>query len=193
MNTRLIICLVLSILIISFASAQVDIKAANRNTWNLSGLINSHYQLPIDEGDYTEEGNFVLDLDTRGLWFPTDGLGIGVDASLDYSTSFFTSYGFGIGPRVAYYFKPPFAWGLMPYAGTSFQYLREDIELGRESNGWGLEFGIGISPLIGTHVTLPVEFGFATQQVTSVNSKNEEYTTKSSRMYLEFGLGVFLW
>jgi len=74
MNTRLNICLILSVFIIGLVYAQADTKAATQNTWNVAGMFSMHYRLPIDEGDYTEEGALSLDVNPRVLWFPIDGL-----------------------------------------------------------------------------------------------------------------------
>jgi len=56
------------------------------------------------------------------------------------------------------------------------------------SNGWRLKLGVGVSPVIGTKGTMPVELGFQTDSWTY-----DEHTSSSSRIYLEVGFGAFLW
>jgi hypothetical protein len=80
----------------------------------------------------------------------------------------------------------------MPYAGATFMYLMSSRKYGGggeavTSNGWRLKLGVGVSPVIGTKGTMPVELGFQT------DSGTDEHTSSSSRIYLEVGFGAFLW
>ncbi|MBL7093278.1 hypothetical protein ISS22_04830 [candidate division KSB1 bacterium] len=99
MHKRLTIFFVLFFITIGLASAQTDNSAAGRNTWHVAGLFSAHYLLPIDEGDYSEEGAFALNVNPLALWFPIDGLGVGVDADFYYFTGHFTDISLGMGPR----------------------------------------------------------------------------------------------
>jgi hypothetical protein len=193
MYIRLNICLVLFVFTISLASAQTDNKAAAQNTWHIAGMFSAHYHLPIDEGDYSEEGAFVLDINPRALWFPIDGLGVGVDASFHYFAGHFTDFSLGIGPRVAYYLRQPEQQNqLMPYVGCSFQYLVNEMDPGATETGWSLKLGIGISPVFGGHVAVPLELGYMAHHLSSdYGSTSFSHTTNS--IYLECGIGVFFW
>ncbi len=198
MSRRLSICLVLSVFAIGSAYGQTDIKAAARNTWHVAGPFSTHYYLPIDEGDSTQPGAFAVTFSPEVLWFPLHGLGIGVEASIDYSAAQFTDFSMSIGPRVAYHLTRPKKSGpsgiwLLPFVGCSFQYVMNDVDTGVTDSGWRLKLGFGISPLIGTHGTFPIELGVATEKVRSGNSENQESTSKGSRIYLEVGFGAFLW
>lgn len=193
MNTRLNICLALLVFTIGLATAQADTKAADRNTWHVAGMFSAHYRLPIEEDDYVEDGTLVLNVNPRALWFPLDGLGVGVDADFYYFTSHFTDLSIGIGPRVAYYLKRPGVLSqLMPYAGCSFQYLMNEIDHGATETGWSLKLGLGISPTFGGHVAVPVELGFVAHHISS-DYGEESFSRTTSRIYLECGLGAFLW
>ena len=193
MHKRLTIFFVLFFITIGLASAQTDNSAAGRNTWHVAGLFSAHYLLPIDEGDYSEEGAFALNVNPLALWFPIDGLGVGVDADFYYFTGHFTDISLGMGPRVAYYLRRPGVLSqLMPYVGCSFQYLVNDIDPGATETGWSLKLGIGISPVFGGHVTVPVEIGYVAHHLSSdYGSTSFSHTT--SRIYLECGIGAFLW
>lgn len=193
MNTRINICLVLFLFTIGLASAQTDNKAAAQNTWYIAGMLSMHYRLPIDEGDYTEEGAFALNINPRALWFPIDGLGVGIDADFYYFTVYFTDLGIGIGPRVVYHLKRPGLLNqLMPYAGCSFQYLMDDVDPGATKTGWSLKLALGISPVFGGHVAVPIELGYVAHHLSSdYGSTSFSHTT--SRIYLECGIGAFFW
>lgn len=187
------ICIILCIFTIGLASAQADSKAATKNTWYFTSMFSAHYRLPIEEADYTEEGALSLDINPRVLWFPTDGLGIGIDTDLYYYTGQFNHLNLSIGPSAAYYLKRPgILTQLMPYAGCSFQYLMNDVNPGASETGWGLKFGLGISPIIGENVALPVELGYVTHHIT-LDYGDESSSKTTDWIYLEFGIGVFLW
>ena len=76
----LCICLVLFFVLSGIARAQDNIKTATQNTWYAAGMFNMHYNMPRDEGDYTEDGALSLNISPRVLWYAFDGLGVGVDA-----------------------------------------------------------------------------------------------------------------
>jgi len=193
MNTRLNIYLVLFSFTIGLVYAQADTKAATQNTWNVSGMFSAHYNMPRDEGDYTEEGALMLNVNPRALWFPINGLGIGVDADFSYFNGHFTDFNLAVGPSVAYYLKRPGVLNqLLPYAGCSFQYLMNDVDPGAEETGWSLKLGLGISPVFGGHVAVPVELGYVAYHLSS-DYGGESFSQTSSRIYLECGIGAFLW
>ena len=188
------ICLVLSVFAASLAYAQADNRAAAQNTWYVTSLFSMHYHLPIDEGEYVEEGALMLNVNPRVLWFPIDGLGVGADADFYYFGSHFTDFNLSIGPRVAFYLGYPEQQSqLMPHVGCSLQYVMNDVDPGATETGWRLNLGIGISPVIGGHVTVPVELGFIVERLTSDYSKWGSFTATSFRIYLETGIGAFLW
>lgn len=187
------ICFVLSVFAAGLAYAQTDTKAATQNTWHVAGLFSMHYQLPSDEGVYTEEGVLALDINPLMLWFPIDGLGVGVDANFYYFTGHFTAINFAIGPRVTYYLRRPEQQiQLLPYVGCSFQYLLNDVDPGASETGWRLKLGLGISPVFGRHLTVPVEFGYMAHHISS-DYGSISYSQTTSRIYLECGIGAFLW
>ena len=187
------ICLVLSFFSTGLAYSQTDTKAATRNTWQAAGLFSMYYQFPIDEGDYVEEGILTLDINPRALWFPIDGLGVGVDANFFYLTGHFTDLNLGFGPYVAYYLRRSEQQiQLMPYVGCSFQYLLNDVDPGASETGWRLKLGLGISPVFGRHLTVPVEFGYMAHHISS-DYGSISYSQTTSRIYLECGIGAFLW
>ncbi len=193
MHTRLNICLILFVFTIGLVYAQADTKAAAQNTWHIAGMFSAHYRLPIDEGDYTEEGALSFNVNPRVLWFPIDGLGVGVDAGFYFFAGHFTDYNLGIGPRVAYYLKRPGLLNqLMPYAGCSFQYLMNEVDPGATETGWSLKLGLGISPVFGEHVAVPIELGYVAHHLSS-DYGEESYSQTTSRIYLECGIGAFLW
>ena len=206
MLKRLSICLVLSVFVIGIASAQVGIRAAAKNTWMVSGSGSMTYVLSSGSGEDSESGELAISLIPRVLWFPIAGFGVGGDVQFDYSANNNTRTTFGIGPRVAYYLRRtsrrypsaccltpcigPNGWW-MPYAGATFMYLMSSSKQGEyttTSNGWRLKLGAGVSPVIGTKGTMPVELGFQTDSWTY-----DEHTSNSSRIYLEVGFGAFLW
>jgi hypothetical protein len=214
MFRRLSICLVLSLFAVGVAFAQVNIKAAARNTWHVAGLLGMGYNLPTDtlEGTDSEDGSFNANFSPRVLYFPIDGLGVGADANLAFSANYIDSTNVGIGPRVAFYLRSPLrrypsaccltpcvgpdGWW-MPNAGVSFLYLMNSTKYGESdpntSNGWRLKVGVGVSPVIGTKGTMPVELGFMTESITREIYEGETETNTSSRIYLEAGFGAFLW
>lgn len=194
MYKLLAFCLILFVLAPGFTYAQETIKAAKQNTWYAAGLFNMHYLMPRDEGDYTEEGAFSLNINPRVLWYAFDGLGVGVDAEFYYFNGHFSDVNIGIGPRAAYFLRHT-EWQkqLMPHVGCSFLYMSNDVDPGATETGWRLKLGLGVSPVIGGHLTVPVELGFVTEQMTTDHEKAGSYTATSSRIYLEVGIGAFLW
>lgn len=193
MFRRLSICLVLSVLSIGLTYAQVDTKAAAKNTWHVASLFSIHYALPIDEGEYVEEGALMLNVSPLVLWFPVDGLGLGIDAGFYYFTSHFTDFNLSIGPRVAYYLRRSGQQSrLMPHVGCSFQYVLNNMDPGASETGWNLKLGLGVSPVIGGHVTVPVELGFLLHHRSS-DYGVESFSRTAGRIYLESGIGAFLW
>jgi hypothetical protein len=163
--------------------------AAARRTWYAAGMASAGYQLPsAGEG----EDLFRLNLAPRVLYFPLDGLGVGADADFEYVSHYTTLGSIGIGPRAAYYLRRS-AW--MPFAGASFLYLHNGEGLfpgvGTEA-GWQLSAGIGVSPVVGSHGTLPVELSFAPRSLTSDYGGGETETNRTSTIGLEVGLGFFL-
>ena len=193
MSARINICLVLFVCAISFAYAQAYTGAAARNTWNVAGMFSVHYLLPVQEDDYEEDGTLVLNINPQVLWFPIDGFGTGVAADFYYLTGNFKHMAIGIGPRVAYYLKRPGILSqLMPYAGCSFQFLKSEMDPGSTETGWNLKLGLGISPIFGDHVAIPVEIGYMAHHLSS-DYGVESYSYTSSCIYLECGIGAFLW
>lgn len=193
-NKYLILCIALFLIISNICYAQKEKScAASTNSWYVSGMFSMYYNLPIQEDDYTEDGFLILNINPRVIWFPADGFGAGIDADFYYSSADFGETNFGIGPRITYFLKNNEdlkKW--MPYAGVSFQYLRNHMEVGDTETGWRLKIGVGISPIFGQHLTIPLEVGFLTEQLKSENSKEISYTNKISRIYIEIGLGAFL-
>jgi len=193
MSKRLSICLVLSLLAVGFACAQNNTKAATQNTWQVAGLFSMHYQLPRDEGEYDEEGVFTLDVEPQILWFPIDGLGLGVETDLYYLNGHFKDMELAIGPRLTYYLRRSERQRqLLPYVGCSFQSLMNDLDPGAVEMGWSLKLGVGISPAVGGHLTVPVELGYLVHHLESEYG-SISYSNTSSRIYLECGVGAFLW
>ena len=68
-----------------------------------------------------------------------------------------------------------------------------DIDPGTNEYGWSFKLGLGISPLIGGHLTVPVELGFVTENLTNEHPKGESFTHTDSRIFLEVGIGAFFW
>ncbi len=193
MSGRLSICLVLSVFAIGLAYAQADTRAGAKHTWHVAGQFGMHYILPVAESTYTEEGALALGINPQVLWFPIDGLGVGVDAGFSYFTSHFTDFSLGIGPRVAYYLRQPGKTSqLMPHVGCSFQYVMNDVDPGASETGWSLKLGLGVSPVIGGHVAVPVELGYVTERLTRQEPEGS-FASTSGRIYLESGIGAFLW
>ena len=206
MLKRLSVYLVLSVLVIGVAAAQVGIRAAAKNTWMVSGSGCMSYVLSSGSPEDGEGEGLSVSLVPRVLWFPVAGLGVGGDVQLDHYANSYTNTTFGIGPRAAYYLRRsnrrypssccltpcvgPDGWW-MPYAGATFMYLTSSSTHGSmesSSNGWRLKLGIGVSPVIGTKGTMPVELGFQTDSQTY-----GEHTSNSNKLYLEVGFGAFLW
>ena len=185
--------LVLFVFAISFAYAQAYTGAAAQNSWNVAGMFSLHYLLPVQEDDYEEEGALVLNINPRVLWFAIDGFGVGVATDFYYFTGNFKHMAIGIGPHVAYYLKRPGILSqLMPYAGCSFQFLRSEMDPGSTETGWNLKLGLGISPIFGDHVTVPIELGYMAHHLSS-DYGEENYSHTSRSIYLECGIGAFLW
>ncbi len=84
----------------------------------------------------------------------------------------------------------------MPYAGATFMYLMSSYKYGESdpttTNGWRLKLGVGVSPVVGTKGTMPVELGFQTDSQT-YGEGEYKHTSTSSKIYLEVGFGAFLW
>jgi hypothetical protein len=153
MTSRLTVCIALSVLIFGLASAQAGTGAAAKNTWLVAGGFGMNYTLPVDEGEYTEEGALALGIHPLALWFPIDGLGVGVDAG----------------------------------------FVMSDLDPGASETGWRLKLGLGLTPVVGGHVAVPVEVGYMTERLTSEYGEEGTVTVTTSRIYLESGLGAFLW
>jgi len=193
MSKRLSICLALTLLAISFAYAQSDTKAAAQNTWQVAGLFSMHYQLPRDEGAYQEDGNFTLDANPQILWFPIDGLGVGIESDISYFNGHFKDIELALGPRLTYYLRRSERQRLLlPYIGGTFQSLMKDLDPGAVEIGWSLRLGVGISPVIGSHFTVPIELGYLVHHIESEYG-SISYSKSSNRIYLECGIGAFLW
>ncbi len=206
------ICLVVSVLTVGVAQGQVNNGAAMPGSWMVSGSASMAYNLPSSGETDSEDGSISISLYPRVLYFPfMPGLGLGIDGNLGWYSNAYKTTSIGIGPRAAYYFRldnrrypaaccltpfvGPDGWWL-PYVGASFLYLMESTKYGEydptTSNGWRFRVGLGVSPLIGTRGTMPVELGFQTGSLTT-GSGEHQYTSKSSKIYLEVGFGAFLW
>jgi len=185
--------IVLSILSTVFLYAENDSKAANPNTWFITNMFNMHYLLPFDEGDYTEKSAIILNINPQFLWFPFNSLGFGVDTEFQYFKSQFSDLTISIGPRIAYYLKlADSKFKIMPYAGSSFQYVTNEMKPGALENGWNFKFGLGISPVIGKHLSLPIEIGYRLQHRSSDYGEHT-YSWSRGSLYIESGIGAFLW
>ncbi|MEO0085218.1 MAG: hypothetical protein ABIK37_01165 [candidate division WOR-3 bacterium] len=171
----------------------------------VSGQGSVNFYLKSGEPEDTPTEGFRINLVPRALYFLIDGLGAGLDLGLDYYTNDYKSTDLAIGPRVAYYFMLPnrrysrgglarYTGGefwLMPFAGATVQYLNQTMSYSggsMTSSGFRARAGVGISPLIGSHGTMPVELGFQHQSL-----KYGSSTTTSNQIYLEAGFGAFLW
>jgi len=189
-------------LLVLFLTAGLTQAAEFNRAGRAGGLLVSgqgsvNIFLPSGEPEDTPSEGFSINLVPRALYFLIDGLGAGLDLGFDYYSNSYKETGLAIGPRVAYYFMLPnrrysrggFArynggeFWLMPFAGATIQYLSQTF--GSTTNsGYRARAGVGISPLIGSHGTLPVELGFQTQKIG---------TEPSNRIYLEAGFGGFFW
>lgn len=193
MRTRIFIHLAIFILSMGTAYGQAYTGAAARNSWNVAGMFSAHYILPVEEDDYTEDGALVINFSPHVLWFPIDGLGVGIDAGFYYFTGEFKDMGLSVGPGVAYYLKRPGILSqLMPYAGCSIQYQRNEVDPGATETGWNLKLGLGISPIFGDHIAVPVEIGYLAHHLSS-DYGEESYSRTTSSIYLECGIGAFFW
>ncbi|MCD4827903.1 MAG: outer membrane beta-barrel protein [Candidatus Cloacimonetes bacterium] len=185
-----VICLVLFIFAAVPLFAQDDSKAATQHTWHVSGMFSSFYHFADDDDD---DGSLMLNFNPGALWFVIDGLGIGADADLYHFNSYFNHTNLSIGPRVAWYFRQhELLDRLIPYAGCSFHYVNNDADFGSTETGWRTKLGIGISPLLGDIITVPVEFGFMIDKLTQDFDKEDSYTATNKRIYLVVGFGAFL-
>ncbi len=193
MTKRLFVCITLVALAAVLGPAQAAPGAAARNTWHVASQFGMHYLFPIDEGEYVEEAALALGIHPRVLWFPVDGLGVGVDVGFSYLTSHFSDLSLSVGPRVAYYLRRAGQSSqLLPYAACSFQYVLAKADPGATETGWNLKAGLGVSPVIGGHVGVPVELGFLLLRRSSEYS-GENYSQTAARVYLESGIGAFFW
>lgn len=194
-HSCLIICIVLLVFPSGNTYAQDSPSAATKNTWYASGLLNMDYSFPQHEGYYTDKSASLLEFNARALWFAFDGLGAGIDAEFNYfDHEHFSDVNIGIGPRAAYFLRlTEWQKKLLPYIGCSFFYTWNDTDPGQRETGWRLELGLGISPLIGNHLTIPVELGFSTDRLTIDHDKEGTNATTNSRIYLKVGIGGFLW
>jgi hypothetical protein len=203
------------VLITGAASAQITSKAARAGGWMLSGQAGFRYYLPSSDGEFdTQTSGLSLNLAPRLLFFLADGLGAGGELGLGYSSSKAGAYemkstSLAIGPRLAYYLRnatrhypracclapliDPDGWWL-PFGGITLQYLSDLYDYGTVEQTWSgfrARAGVGVSPLIGTHGTMPVELGFQYQTL-SADVGEVTQTQKSSTIYLEVGFGAFL-
>lgn len=188
-------CFVVCIVLLIFASgslfAQDNSKAATQHTWHIGGMFSSYYHFAHEED---EEGALLLNFNPRALWFVIDGLGVGADADLYHFNTYYNHTNLSIGPRVAYYFRQHELLNrLIPYTGCSFHYVITDADFGASETGWRLKLGIGMSPLLGDIITVPVELGFMTDKLTHEYDNENTYTETNNRIYLEIGFGAFLW
>jgi hypothetical protein len=187
-RNRLAVVLMLLVLASGAARAWDSGQAAARGTWHAAGMASAGYQLPSAEG----EDLLALNLAPRVLYFPLDGLGLGADAGFGFVSHYTTLRSIGIGPRAAYYFRRS-AW--MPFAGLSFLFLHNSEALlsgiGTEV-GWQLKAGLGVSPVVGNHGTLPVELSFTTRSLKRDYGEAETKIIRISMLGLEVGLGFFL-
>lgn len=180
-------------------------RAGRAGGFLISGQGSANFYLKSGEPEDSPSEGFSINLVPRALYFLIDGLGAGLDLGFGYYSNDHQSTDLAVGPRVAYYFMLPnrrysrggFArynggeFWLMPFAGATVQYLSQTISYGggsTTSSGYRARVGVGISPLIGSHGTLPVELGFQTQSL-----KYGSTTTTSNQVYLEAGFGGFLW
>ena len=193
MNSRINICIIIFVFTISLVYAQSNAKAATQSTWHVAGMFSAHYRLPIEEEGYTEDGVFALNINPRIMWFPIDGLGVGAVADFRYYSGNFSDLSIGIGPHVAYFLKDSrLSSKLMPYTGCSFQYLMKEMIPGAIETGWNLKFGVGISQIFGEHVAVPIELGYMINNISS-DYGGESFSQTINRIYLECGIGAFLW
>jgi hypothetical protein len=222
MTRRLSLCTIMSLVAVGTAAGQVDIKACAQNSWYVAGLLSMSYTQSEYAGYSSyRSGSFAASLAPRVLFFSVDGIGVGGEGYFGYDSqdgeSFPRTTGFslGVGPRVAIYLRSPQrryapaccftpyvgpnGWW-MPYAGLSIVYLTSTYreEYGREEyrrtgDGWRFKIGVGVSPVVGTKGTIPVELGFKTESITYVYERTESRTYKYNTLYLEAGFGAFLW
>jgi len=196
------------------ASAQITSKATMAKGWLVSGHGNFYYHLPQDGESDSPSSGLEVCISPRVLHFIADGLGVGADLGLDWTSNKSGSYTYSttdlaFGPRVAFYARNatkhyPSACCLaplidrdgwwLPFVGLTLQYVSRVWTYGESDNtasGFRGRLGVGVSPLIGTRGTMPVELGFQLKSMTS--SEGEiEVTSKSSTIYLEIGFGAFL-
>jgi len=182
-----IVVLALAVLATGAAGAWDAGHAAARGTWYAAGMASTRYQLPSEEG----EDLFVLNLAPRVLFFPLDGFGLGAGAGFAFISHYTTEREIDVGPRAAYYLRRS-PW--MPYAGLSFEYVHNSMAqvsgIDAET-GWQLGAAIGVSPVVGSHGTLPVELSYTFRSLTRPTPEGSE-NARVSTLGLEVGLGFFL-
>ncbi len=196
----------LTVLLLAVLSVPVALAggAAEKGSAFISGQLGVNYLL----GD---NACLLVNFSPRALYFPVEGLGVGIDGNLGLSSAEnVSSTQLAIGPRVAYFLKmnrsryphaccatPLFGVGSywMPFAGASVMYLMESSKFGDydpiNRNGYRARLGIGAAPMIGDRGTMLFELGFQTQSLSNpevgINA-----STSTNQIYLEAGFGAFL-
>ena len=117
-----------------------------------------------------------------------------MDADFYHFNSYFDHTNISIGPRIVFYYRGhEKVKNLIPNAGISVHYVVNDADFGTDENGWRFKVGIGISPLFGNHLTVPIEFGLMSERLTQDYYEEDSLTETHYRLFLEMGFGAFLW
>jgi len=183
--------------------------AAEKGSAFVSGQLGVSYFLKGGDPEDSQHSGLGLNFSPRALYFPTKGLGAGLDGNLSlYTNEEYTSTQLAIGPRVAYYLKmnrsryphgccitPFFGMGTywMPFVGASIMYLTDSYKYqgstATTASGYRGRLGVGAAPMIGDRGTMFFELGFQTQ---ALKYKGSSSSQSANQIYLEGGFGAFL-
>lgn len=174
--------------------AQDNSQAAMKHSWHVGGVFSGYHHFGNSEKENELDESQIIKFNPRVLWYVINGLGIGMDADLYHFNSYFDHTNISFGPRVAYYYMAhEKIQYLIPNIGLSLHYVYNDADFGINETGWRFKFGLGISPLLGDHLTIPIELGLMSERLTQDYYEDESLMVTNNRLFLEVGFGAFLW
>ncbi len=183
LKSRLFSIFIIALIAFSFAFAQ-EKYPTGKGSALVSGVASYTSQLFLGAKQNT------LTVVPSLFFFPSGGLGLGGDVSLNYTNISDDGYSeditmFGIGPKFAYFFGGPES-KLFPYIGAGVSYLTMSYEE-YSISGFRIKFGGGICPLIGANAALPIEAGYMMDKYTE-----EGESISLNNFYFAIGIGSFI-
>ena len=208
MTVRTVLATLLVAASVLLVPPQAQADAADKGSFFGSGQLGLNYYLKSSHPEDSQTQGLDLLFAPRLLYFPLKSIGIGGEANLYLYSNDSKQTNLAIGPRAAYFIKlntshypracclTPWLGGnssyWMPFVGVSLMYLMQRYsysEYSSTASGYLGRIGFGAAPMIGDHGTAFLELGFQTQ---SLKASGATASQTSNKIYLEAGLGAFL-